>query len=157
MIIMNQDEKLDFYKKQIDLEEQIIKKAKESVEEIENSLVKELILSIAIDSQKHKSMLNALITLVSETSPFIGEKQSDIIGKVIQEHIDLESSAIETYKELLEKLESEKERFVIRAIFQDEIRHHALLKRLMRVIIEKKTLYTSEMWDFLWEDATPEY
>lgn len=154
---MNQDEKLDFYKKQIDLEEQIIKKAKESVEEIENSLVKELILSIAIDSQKHKSMLNALITLVSETSPFIGEKQSDIIGKVIQEHIDLESSAIETYKELLEKLESEKERFVIRAIFQDEIRHHALLKRLMRVIIEKKTLYTSEMWDFLWEDATPEY
>ncbi|MHA1868584.1 MAG: ferritin family protein [Candidatus Heimdallarchaeaceae archaeon] len=154
---MNQDEKLDFYKKQIDLEEQIIKKAKESVEEIENSLVKELILSIAIDSQKHKSMLNALITLVSETSPFIGEKQSDIIGKVIQEHIDLESSAIETYKELLEKLESEKERFVIRAIFQDEIRHHALLKRLMRVIIEKETLYTSEMWDFLWEDATPEY
>ena len=154
---MNQDEKLDFYKKQIDLEEQIIKKAKESVEKIENSLVKELILSIAIDSQKHKSMLNALITLVSETSPFIGEKQSDIIGKVIQEHIDLESSAIETYKELLEKLESEKERFVIRAIFQDEIRHHALLKRLMRVIIEKETLYTSEMWDFLWEDATPEY
>jgi len=154
---MNQDEKLDFYKKQIDLEEQIIKKAKESVEEIENSLVKELILSIAIDSQKHKSMLNALITLVSETSPFIGEKQSDIIGKVIQEHIDLESSAIETYKELLKKLESEKERFVIRAIFQDEIRHHALLKRLMRVIIEKETLYTSEMWDFLWEDATPEY
>ena len=154
---MNQDEKLDFYKKQIDLEEQIIKKAKESVEKIENSLVKELILAIAIDSQKHKSMLNALITLVSETSPFIGEKQSDIIGKVIQEHIDLESSAIETYKELLEKLESEKERFVIRAIYQDEIRHHALLKRLIRVIIEKETLYTSEMWNFLWEDATPEY
>ncbi|MHA1352403.1 MAG: ferritin-like domain-containing protein [Candidatus Heimdallarchaeaceae archaeon] len=154
---MNQEEKLDFYKKQVKLEEKIIEKAKESVEKIENSLIKELVLAIAIDSQKHKSMLNALIALIGETTPFIGEKQSDIISDAIQQHIELESSAIETYKELLEKLESEKERFVIRAIYQDEIRHHALLKRLMRVIVEKETLYTSEMWDFLWEDATPEY
>lgn len=154
---MNQEEKLDFYKKQVKLEEKIIEKAKESVEKIKNSLIKELVLAIAIDSQKHKSMLNALIALIGETTPFIGEKQSDIISDAIQQHIELESSAIKTYKELLEKLESEKERFVIRAIYQDEIRHHALLKRLMRVIVEKETLYTSEMWDFLWEDATPEY
>ncbi|UJG40542.1 MAG: ferritin-like domain-containing protein [Candidatus Heimdallarchaeum aukensis] len=157
MVTMNQEEKLDFYKKQVKLEEKIIEKAKESVEKIKNSLIKELVLAIAIDSQKHKSMLNALIALIGETTPFIGEKQSDIISDAIQQHIELESSAIKTYKELLEKLESEKERFVIRAIYQDEIRHHALLKRLMRVIVEKETLYTSEMWDFLWEDATPEY
>ncbi|MHA1302884.1 MAG: ferritin-like domain-containing protein [Candidatus Heimdallarchaeaceae archaeon] len=154
---MSSEEKVEFYKKQIELEQKIIKVAKESAEDLKNALIKELILAIAIDSEKHISMLNALITLNTEVTPFIPEEQAMKLAEVIQKHIELEAITVETYKELLDKIEHEKERIVIRAIYQDELRHHALLHRINKVIVDKETIKEDEMWAFLWEDAIPQF
>ena len=154
---MNTEERIEFFKNQIKLEKEIIDTASKSVDGLKNDLVKELILTIVTDSGKHASMLKALITLNSGVTPFVKEEISEELSDNIRKHIELEAKAISTYKELLDQLKNEKEKLLVKAIYQDEIKHHSLLKKIYKTIIEAETLTENEMWDFLMEDATPNY
>ncbi|MCE7748170.1 MAG: hypothetical protein GPJ51_07215 [Candidatus Heimdallarchaeota archaeon] len=46
---------------------------------------------------------------------------------------------------------------MIQAIYHDELRHHALLKKIYNVIIEKETLDEDEIWEFIKDDFIPQY
>ena len=117
--------------------------------------VKVMILSVAIDSEKHKNMLTALLARLTSPTPAIDEKVSEEIAKVIQEHIELEAEAIKQYKEFLDSLccIDDKEKIIIKEIYEDELRHHSLLKFIYKTIVQKETLIEEEMWDHLWTDA----
>ncbi len=154
---MSDNERTEFYKKQIELEESIIVAAKESIEGIKNNIIKDLILAIVYDSKKHKGFLNSLITLNSQTTPFIDDQARDKIAKTIQKHIDLEAKAIETYKEILTDITDAREKDIVNAIYQDELRHHSLLQRILKNIVELETLDKDEIYDWLMEDAIPRY
>ena len=147
----------DFLKKQIELEKRIIATAENSVRDMKNTLVKEMINSITLDSKKHASMLTALLAMQKTTQPFISETVSKKLNENIQNHIELEQEAIQTYKELLEQVEDEQVKMVIQAIYHDELRHHALLKKIYTVIIEKETLDEDEIWEFIKDDFIPQY
>lgn len=147
----------EFLKKQIELEKRIITTAENSVKDMKNALVKEMINSITLDSKKHASMLTALLAMQKTTQPFISETVSKKLNENIQNHIELEQEAIQTYKELLEQVEDEQVKMVIQAIYHDELRHHALLKKIYTVIIEKETLDEDEIWEFIKDDFIPQY
>lgn len=147
----------DFLKKQIELEKRIIATAENSVRDMKNTLVKEMINSITLDSKKHASMLTALLAMQKTTQPFISETVSKKLNENIQNHIELEQEAIQTYKELLEQVDDEQVKMVIQAIYHDELRHHTLLKKIYNVIIEKETLDEDEIWEFIKDDFIPQY
>lgn len=157
MILLSNEEKVKFYKKQKELEKRIIQAAEDSVEGMENKIVKELILAIAIDSKKHASLLEVLMTMNTSSEPYIGEKSLDKIAENIKKHIELEAQAIETYKELLTKIDTDQEKMIVQAIYHDELRHHALLKRLYEVIIKKEGITEADLWDYLKDDYIPQY
>ena len=150
-------QKDEFFKRQIELENEIVATAEKSVSEIKNLLVKEMILSIALDSKKHANMLSALLAIQSSTQPFIPEKISKELEANLLKHIKLEQKAIQTYKELLEEVDNEQEKLIIQAIYHDELRHHALLKKIYTTIIEIETLDEGEMWEFIKDDFIPQY
>ena len=150
---MNEQERIEFFNKQIKLENQIVETAKSSVEKLENELVKELILGIAMDSNKHASLLNALVALNTGSTPLIPEEITDLLKVNVEKHIELEQQAIDTYKELLQELEDEKEKVVIKSILNDELRHHQLLKRIHKMIVEKEALTEQDIWDWTWKDS----
>ncbi|MBY9001053.1 MAG: hypothetical protein KGD64_09075 [Candidatus Heimdallarchaeota archaeon] len=154
---MSNEEKISFFKKQIELEKKIVQAAEDSVEDMENKIVKELILAIALDSKKHASLLEVLTTMNTSFEPYINEKSLDKIAENIKKHIDLEAQAIETYKELLTKLELEQEKMIVQVIYHDELRHHALLKRLYEIIIKKEAITEADLWDYLKDDYIPQY
>lgn len=154
---MLEEEKLDFFKRQIELEKKIVNKAEASVANVKNQLVKGLILSIALDSKKHANLINALIALNSSIQPFIEEDKFDEIVKNIEEHIKLELETIKTYRELLDQLDNEDEKMLIQAIYQDELKHHTLLKKLLKTIIKRETLTQEDIWDSIKEDFIPQY
>ena len=79
----------DFLKKQIELEKRIIATAENSVRDMKNTLVKEMINSITLDSKKHASMLTALLAMQKTTQPFISETVSKKLNENIQNHIVL--------------------------------------------------------------------
>ncbi len=157
MILLSDEEKVKFYKKQIELEKKIIQAAEESVEDMENKIVKELILAIAIDSKKHASLLGVLTTMNTSSVPYISEKSLDKIAKNIKKHIELEAQAIETYKELLTKIDTDQEKMIVQTIYHDELRHHALLKRLYEIIIKNEAITEEDLWDYLKDDYIPQY
>ncbi len=157
MILLSNEEKVKFYKKQIELEKKIVQAAEESVEDMENKIVKELILAIAIDSKKHASLLGVLTTMNTSSVPYISEKSLDKIAKNIKKHIELEAQAIETYKELLTKIDTDQEKMIVQTIYHDELRHHALLERLYEIIIKNEAITEEDLWDYLKDDYIPQY
>jgi len=133
---LDDKEKTEFFINQINLEKEIVEAAEESIQNVKNKLVKELILSIALDSKKHAGMLNALLSITSSVQPFIEEEKLDELSENIEKHIKLEAKAIETYKDIIPELKNDQEKMIIQAILTDELRHHTLLKRILNSIKE---------------------
>ena len=146
-------DQVEFFKNQIKLEKEIVEAAHKAVKDLKNRMVKELIEGIASDSTKHASLLSALLASHEGSNPLIDEKVTDQLKANLENHIRLEQQAIDTYKELLKTLEDEKEKMVIKYILNDEVRHHALLKRLHKMIVEKETITEQDLWDLTWKDS----
>ena len=112
-----------------------------------------LIEAIAIDSNKHALLLNAIIARLMSKTPFIDEAKRDELGNNIKEHISLEGKAIKTYGELIPQTEDPGTKQVLEYILEDEKRHHELLKKLYALVIEKETLTEEDIWDLTWKDV----
>ena len=149
---MNKQDRISFYEEQISFENAIVEKAEEAVEGIHNIMIRELILSIGFDSKKHASMLNALISLLTRPTPSVPEEISNGIKNSIVEHIQMEAQAIETYQKLLDSIDDPSEKVVIKAILNDEKKHHSLLKTINKMIVEKLSLSEREFWDMVEEE-----
>ena len=146
-------ERLEFFKKQVQLENYIVLAARNTTKDIKNIIVKELIEGIAHDSTKHASLLNSLIASYEGKNPLLDEKITDQLKVNLEEHIRLEQHAIDTYKELLYQLDEGKEKLIIKYVLTDEVRHHQLLTRLHKMIVERETLTEQDIWDLTWKDS----
>ena len=149
---MELEERLNLYKSQIKLEKEIIDAAEASAKSIENVIIREMILGIAMDSRKHESLLNTLISLHDKFA-LIDEEIADKLKQNLENHIRLEKKAIDTYQKLWKDLEDEKEKSIIHLILVDEIRHHKFLKQLHREVVEKLTFTSEDYWKWAWEDT----
>jgi len=146
-------DQVKFFRKQIQLEKEIVEAAHNAVKDLKNKMVKELIEGVASDSTKHASLLSSLVANREGSNPLIDEKVTDQLKANLEEHIRLEQQAIDTYKELWKTLEDENEKMVIKYILNDEIRHHTLLKRIHKMVVEKETLTEQDLWDLTWKDS----
>ncbi len=149
---MKPEEKLELFRKQLRIEEQIIEVASSAAESISNLMIKELIKGINTDSYKHSSMLRALIGLHEKPS-LIKEETAKYLQKILEDHIRLEKEAIKTYGELMNILKDERERLVIEAILSDEKRHHALLTKIQKLIVEKQVFTQEDYWNWAWSNV----
>jgi rubrerythrin len=150
---MEKNETLEFISKQIELEEEIINIVKENVSKLGNVFIKELLLGISQDSQKHAMLLRALKKSVEGPTPFISEEERDKIAKGIETHIKLEENAVKTYGDLVEKSDNEQVKTIASMIKEDEIKHHQLLLELHKAVIEPETLTQDDIWDLMWRDS----
>jgi rubrerythrin len=149
---MSKQDRVDFYNNQIKLEEIIYTKAEDSIKGSANILIRELVQGIALDSKKHATMLKALVSMHTQATPSIAEEVGDEIKNAIEEHIKLEAKAIKTYEEYFKTLDDEAEKIIVKAILNDEVTHHSLLKTIHKMIVERLTLSSTEFWDMVQED-----
>ena len=150
---MDKDETLAFIEKQIDLEYRIIEIVKENVDKLGNAFIKELLLGISMDSNKHATLLKSLKKAVEGPTPFISTEERNKIAKGIEKHIQMEATAIETYGELVEKSDNEQVKTIAAMIREDEKRHHKLLKEMHKLVVEPETLTEDMIWDMIWKDS----
>ncbi|MFX1487213.1 MAG: ferritin family protein [Promethearchaeota archaeon] len=152
---MTQEKKeiLGFLKEQIKLEGRIVKIAEKTVSKTENVLVREMIRGIALDSRKHANLITAMIGILLSKTPFLSVKERKDIGEGIKEHIKLEEKAIETYTDLLKQVENEYMRLLLKYLIADEHRHHELLTRIDKEIVEAETFTDEDVWDIMWKDS----
>ena len=150
---MDKDETLAFIEKQIDLEYRIIEIVRENVDKLGNAFIKELLLGISMDSNKHATLLKSLKKAVEGPTPFISTEERNKIAKGIEKHIQMEATAIETYGELVEKSDNEQVKTIAAMIREDEKRHHKLLKEMHKLVVEPETLTEDMIWDMIWKDS----
>jgi len=144
---------LEFIKKQILVERQIVDSINNALVDMKNPPVKGVLKGISLDSVKHSEMYEAAYTLLTETSVALTQEDLDRHRALIEKHIKLESELITKIELVLPTVENKKVKLLLNAILSDEKRHHALLKGVLETIVHGETITEDDWWKMLWEDV----
>jgi len=145
-------ELVEFFKKQIKLEEQIVKSINKSLKALPNPIVKGVLGGIALDSAKHAQIYRAAIELTS-FPPTLSDEEFNQLKTVVRKHIEDEDNAINSLNETIRKTKSEKIKFLLKSIASDERKHHELLNKIMDIVVRGETITESDWWEFLWRNV----
>ena len=147
------DKLLKFMENQISLENKIVKSIKDSADKIDNEAVSTALLGISLDSKKHAMMYRSAISLMTTSSAALNQEQLDLQKKVVNDHIKMEEAVIKELEKMLPTVENEKVELLLKAILQDEERHHKLLNKLYEILIRGEAVTEGDWWDAVWGDV----
>ena len=148
-----QDKLLEFIKKQILIEKEIVDSLNKGLLNVNNLPVKGVLKGISLDSVKHGELYSAALTLLTEASTALKQENLDEQRALVEKHIQLEIELIKKLEEAMPTIENKKVTFLLNAILTDERRHHELLKMVLDIIVHGETITEADWWKMLWENA----
>lgn len=137
----------------VEMEENHTSSLLESVKGLNNLIVKEILRSIAYDSQKHAGLYTAILSLLKKEGKALDDQEYDRIKSVIKKHIEVESRMVQEAKRLLEVEQDRRIKHLMMMIYEDEVRHHTLMKSLLEAVIRKEAILEEDVWDMVWRDV----
>jgi len=147
------DRLISFLKNQVAAEKVIVDSLEKVLVGMKNPAVKGVLKGVSLDSVKHAELYTSAITLLTETSTALAQSDLDQHTALIQKHIDIEASLIKVLKEKIPEIKNEKVVFLLKAILEDEIRHHAMLKMVLETVVKGETITEDDWWSMLWEGS----
>jgi bacterioferritin (cytochrome b1) len=151
--LSSKDELVDLFKNQIKIEQTIVDSVKEGLTEIENPAVKGVLNGISLDSLKHAQMYSSAITLLTSVPQALTEGNLDKQKELVKKHIQLEALVIQKLREIIPSVQNEKVKLLLNAILDDEKRHHALLQKVLEILVKGETITDQDWWDVIWENV----
>ena len=149
----SKDELVNMLKNQIKIEKSIVDSVKEGLVEIKNPAVKGVLTGISLDSLKHAEMYSSALNLLTSVSQALTEGNLDKQRELVEKHIRIEAAIIDKLDEIIPSVQNEKVKLLLTAILSDEKRHHALLKKVLEILVKGETITDNEWWDVLWENV----
>ena len=122
---------LDFLKNQVIVENEIVASLEKALVGMKNPAVKGVLKGVSLDSVKHAELYTSAITLLTSASTALTQENLDEQRALIEKHIEIEAKLIKILKEIIPEIENEKVVFLLKAILEDEVRHHAMLKMVL--------------------------
>jgi len=147
------DDLLEFMKKQIIVENEIVSSLNKGLVDIKNPPVKGVLKGISLDSVKHAELYSAAITLLTDVSTALSQENLDAQRELVEKHIQMEAELIKKIELRLPTVENKKVKFLLNSILMDEKRHHAMLKTVLEIIVRAETITEDEWWELLWEGS----
>ncbi|PVX24375.1 MAG: hypothetical protein CW691_07805 [Candidatus Bathyarchaeum sp.] len=147
------DELVTLFKNQIKIEKTIVDSVAEGLVEIKNPAVKGVLKGISLDSTKHAEMYSSAISLLTSIPQALSEENLDKQRELIEKHIQLEAEIINKLQEVLPFVQNKKVKLLLTAILSDEVRHHALLEKVLDVLVRGETITDADWWDVMWENV----
>ncbi len=147
------DELVEFIKRQILIEKEIVTSLNKGLQDIKNPPVKGVLKGISLDSVKHAEMYASAHSLLTNVSQALTQENLDAQKALVEKHIKLESELIIKIEKMLPIIENNKVKFLLDAILADEKRHHALLKMVLEIIVHGETITEADWWKLLWENV----
>ncbi len=144
---------LDFLKNQVMVENEIVTSLEKAIVDMKNPAVKGVLKGVSLDSVKHAELYSAAITLLTSASTALNQGNLDEQRELVKKHIEIEAKLIKVLQEKIPKIENEKVVFLLKAILEDEIRHHAMLKMVLEIIVHGETITEADWWKMLWENV----
>ncbi|MGD6853349.1 MAG: hypothetical protein ACQCN6_14920, partial [Candidatus Bathyarchaeia archaeon] len=147
------DNLIEFLKHQVVVEKEIVESLEKALMDMKNPAVKGVLKGVSLDSVKHAELYTSAITLLTSASTALKQEDLDTHRALIQKHIDIEAKLIKVLKEKIPEIQNEKVVFLLKAILEDEIRHHAMLKMTLEIIVHGETITEDDWWKMLWENV----
>jgi rubrerythrin len=144
---------LEFLKNQIVTEKEIVASLEKALVDMKNPAVKGVLKGVSLDSVKHAELYGAAVTLLTSASTALTQENLDQQRALVAKHIEIESQLIKTLQAKIPHIEDKKVVFLLKSILVDEIRHHAMLKTVLEIIVHAETITEADWWKLLWEDA----
>lgn len=139
-------EVIEKLKKHLEIEEKSIREYSKVIPRLKSRVLRDVLRSILIDSIAHREILRAIIKVLGRVGKekFITELEEipknykDItkIVKALKEHVEIEERAVKEMLSVAEQVEIYSIRETLRTLFEDEIRHHMVLKNIIKVFEE---------------------
>ncbi len=149
----NKDDLLDFLKNQVVVEKEIVNSLEKALVGMKNPAVKGVLKGVSLDSIKHAELYTSAVTLLTNASTALAQEDLDKQRALVQKHIDIEAKLIKVLQEKIPEIKNEKVVFLLKAILEDEIRHHAMLKMVLEIIVKGETITEDDWWKMLWEGS----
>ena len=149
----SKDELVALFKSQIKIEKTIVDSVAEGLVEIKNPTVKGVLKGISLDSTKHAEMYSSAINLLTSIPQALTEGNLDKQRELVEKHIRLEAEIIKKLREVIPSVKNEKVKLLLDAILADEKRHHALLKKVLDILVRGETITDNDWWDVMWENV----
>lgn len=144
---------IDFIKRQVVIEKEIVDSLEKGIANINNPPVKGVLKGISLDSMKHAELYSAALTLLTKTSQALKQEDLDAQRALVEKHIRLEEELIKKIEDILPIIEDTKVKFLLKSILTDEKRHHAMLTLVLEIIVHGETITEGDWWELLWENA----
>lgn len=141
---------LNFIKKQIAIENEIVRSLNKGVADMKNPPVRAVLKGISLDSVKHAELYAAAIKLLTDVSTALSQEDLDTQRSLVEKHIAMEAELIKKLERMMPNIENSKVKFLLNTIFMDEKRHHAMLKAILESIVRAETITEDEWWETLW-------
>jgi bacterioferritin (cytochrome b1) len=151
--LSSNDELVTLFKNQIKIEKTIVASVTEGLVDIKNPAVKGVLKGISLDSTKHAEMYSSAISLLTSVPQALTEENLDKQRELVEKHIHIEAEIIEKLREVIPSVQSKKVKLLLTAILSDEVRHHALLKKVLNILVRGETITDNDWWDVLWENV----
>jgi len=151
--LSSNNELLDFIKRQIVIEKEIVESLNKGIVDIKNPPVRGVLKGISLDSVKHAELYGAAVSLLTDVSQALKQEHLDEQRALVEKHIKLESELIKKLEKIMPAIENSKVQFLLESILADERRHHALLKQVLEIIVHGETITEADWWKMLWEDV----
>lgn len=149
----SKDELVKLFKDQIKVEQTIVDSVKKGIVGIENPAVTGVLKGISLDSVKHAEMYSSAINLLTSVPQALTEENLDKQRELVKKHIRIEAEIIEKLGKVIPSIQNKKVKLLLKAILSDEKRHHALLKKVLEILVRGETITDNEWWDVLWENV----
>ncbi len=147
------DNLIEFLKHQVVVEKEIVASLEKALVDMKNPAVKGVLKGVSLDSVKHAELYTSAITLLTSASTALKQEDLETHKALIQKHIEIEAQLIKILKEKIPEIKNEKVVFLLKAILEDEIRHHAMLKMTLEIIVHGETITEDDWWKMLWENV----
>jgi len=151
--VSEKNDLLEFIKRQIAIENEIVSSLNKGVVDIKNPPVKAILKGISLDSVKHAELYAAAVKLLTDVSQALSQENLDAQRALVEKHIEMEAELIKKLEKMMPTIENGKVKFLLTSIFMDEKRHHALLKAVLEIIVRAETITEDEWWDVLWSNS----
>ena len=149
----SKNELLDFIKRQIIIEKEIVDSLNKGITNIKNPPVKGVLKGISLDSVKHAELYSAAVSLLTGVSQALKQENLDEQRALFEKHIRMEAELIKKLEKIMPTIENNKVQFLLDSILADERRHHALLKTVLEIIVHGETITEADWWQLLWENV----
>jgi rubrerythrin len=144
---------LEFMKRQITIENEIVSSLNKGVADIKNPPVKAVLKGISLDSVKHAELYAAAIKLLTDVSQALTQENLDAQRALVEKHIQMEAELIKKIEKTMPNIQNSKVKFLLNSILMDERRHHAMLKTVLEIIVHGETITEDDWWEVLWSNA----